>query len=57
MSKKKAAAVSVAGEIQRNEIARINKSIKNDRQHTIPATGRRNPRPLIVLGEYLKKHR
>ena len=57
MSKKKAAAVSVAGEIQRNEIARINQSIKNESHHEIPVTGRRNPRPLVLLSNYLKKHR
>jgi len=57
MSKKKAKFLSPATAEMDAEMGRINDAIKDDRQHTIPPTGRRNPKPMILLAEYLKRHR
>ena len=57
MSKKKAKFLSPATAEMDAEMSRINDSIKDKRMHEVPKTGNRNPKPLIMLAEYLKKHR
>jgi len=57
MSKKKAKFLSPATAEMDAEMKRINDSIKDKRMHEVPITGRRNPKPMVILAEYLKKHR